>query len=110
MTRSKLRTKTRSKGLWTIAQSKHSYYQYIQKDYKDEGDYINSLSDDEKEWLNDFLLAYYHRNKKAMDKLNFSKDLRRSRYNQHRGVVNDFYSKHVWVDAYEEYERKLERD
>lgn len=62
-------------------------------DYKDEVKYINSLSDENKEWLNTFLLGYYHRSKVAMDKLQFPVMLRRSRYNQHRGVVGDIYNK-----------------
>lgn len=62
-------------------------------DYKDESKYINSLSDENKEWLNTFLQGYYHRSKPAMDKLKFPVMLRRSRYNQHRGVVGDIYNK-----------------
>lgn len=63
------------------------------EDYKDEAKYINSLSDEHKEWLNTFLQAYYHRSKDAMDKIKMPLLMRRSRYNQHRGVVRDIYNK-----------------
>lgn len=62
-------------------------------DYADEAKYINSLTDENKEWLNTFLQAYYHRSKAAMDKLKMPLLMRRSRYNQHRGVVGDIYTK-----------------
>lgn len=94
----------RKKGLWLLAKVKDSYAQYMHDDYKDEAKYINSLSDDNKEWLNDFLLGYYHRSKPAFERLKFPVMLRRARYNQHRGVVADIYNhrNRVYPERYED--------
>jgi len=89
-----LRSKTnKRKGLWLLAKTRDTYAKYMKEDYENEKKYLSSLSDDEKEWLNTFLQAYYHQSKKAMDTLNFPISLRRERYNQHRGVKNDVYNK-----------------
>lgn len=107
-----LRTRIRNKGLWTISRKKDSYYHHLHEDYINESKYINSLSDDEKEWLNDFLLGYYHRNKQAMDRLKFPLELRRSRYNQHRGVINDVYTKakeYCYIEDFEHTDNKQKK-
>lgn len=89
-----LRSKSdRKKGLWMLALKKGTYTQYMHNDYMSEAKYINSLSDSEKEWLNTFLRAYYHMDKKSMDKLQMPIEMRRSRYNQHRGAKNEIFNK-----------------
>ena len=83
-------------GLWVLARKPNSYSNFLYE-YFHEADYINSLSDSEKVWLNDFFRAYYFRDKKSMDKLGFSVEVRRDRYNRHRGTINDVFTKGIQV-------------
>lgn len=88
------------KGLWLLAKTNDTYAKFMKEDYQDEAKYINSLSDDDKIWLNTFLQGYYHQSKPAMDKLKFPVMLRRARYNQHRGAKSDFYNKRTREDLH----------
>lgn len=76
-----------------VSKKRDSYSQFTEE-YLEEPKYINSLSDDEKVWLNDFFRAYYGRDSKVFNKLNFTPKQRRESYNRHRGVVNDIYNKY----------------
>jgi hypothetical protein len=75
-----------------VAKTTGSYVQYVHDDYREEDIYLASLSDADKEWLNDFLRAYYGIEPKYMEKVSMPVEMRRERYRQHRGVKRDIYT------------------
>ena len=100
MTKLNLRCKAdKRKGIWLLAKVHDTYASFMYEDYKNEKKYINSLSDEDKIWLQTFLQGYYHQSKPAMDKLKFPVMMRRSRYNQHRGAKADIFNKRNLIDV-----------
>lgn len=71
------------------------YKKLVTDDYKHEKNYLKSLTESEKQWLETFISGYYFRNTQSFLKLNFTVSQRRASYNRHRAILNDIYSKCV---------------
>jgi hypothetical protein len=95
-----LKNKDKDKLILNSLINKTSFSIFTSQDYNGEEDYLNSLSDEEKEWLNNFLRGYYLRDAKSGKEVGLTSEHMKEAYKNYRRVKNDYFNHNDMRDSF----------